>query len=133
MSYLADIRLGETLDTKFTTIDSLGAPTALVNGAVSAYPGNSVTEITAGITLTAEFDGHTGLNNLRVVATSANGYVTGENYVLVITAGTVDAVSVVGYVVDHFSIENRTIKSNVKYVNDVAVTGDGAGTAWGPA
>ena len=130
---VGDFRLGETFDIKFTTIDGAGAASALVNGVVSAYPGNSVTEITSGITLTADFDGLAGLNNLRVVATSANGYVAGENYVLVLTAGTVDAVSVVGYVVDHFSIENRTIKSNVKYINDVAVIGDGAGTAWGPA
>mgnify|MGYP001580823858 CR=1 FL=1 len=130
---IGDIRLGETLDIKFTTIDGLGAPTALVNGVAAAYPGNSTTEITAGITLTANFDAITGLNNLRVVATSANGYVAGENYVLVLTAGTVDAVSVVGYIVNHFSIENRTIKSNIKYVNDVAVTGDGSATSWGPA
>ena len=130
---VGDLRLGETFDTKFTTIDGAGAATTLVNGVVAAYPGNSVTEITDGITLTADFDGHAGLNNLRVVATSANGYVAGENYVLVMIAGTVDAVSIVGYVVAHFSIENRTIKSNVKYVNDVALTGDGSGTAWGPA
>ena len=130
---VGDFRLGETFDIKFTTIDGLGASIALVNGAVAAYPGNSLTEITSGITLTADFDGLTGLNNLRVVATSANGYAAGENYVLVLTAGTVDAVSVVGYVVDHFSIENRTIKSDIRYVNNVAVTGDGSATAWGPA
>lgn len=109
MSYRGDIRLGDTIDIKFTTRRfTTGAPFTLAGSpAVAAYVGNSTTEITAGITLSVDFDSRTGLNNVRVVATSGNGYATGTNVDLVITAGTVDSVSVVGEVVGSFSIENR--------------------------
>lgn len=104
-----DFTLGSTFDVKFTTIDSTGLGSTLGSGTVAAYPDNSITQITAGITLSADFDGLTGLNNVRVVATSGNGYAAGTNYVLVLTAGTVDSVSVVGYVIAHFSLDNRSV------------------------
>ena len=107
--YLGDFALDVTFDFKFATRQfSTGAPFALSGGSVAAYPGNSTTEITAGITLSSNFDGRTGLHNVRIVATSGNGYAAGTNYAVVITAGTVDSVSVVGEVVAHFSIENRS-------------------------
>ena len=109
MSYIGDFRLGDTFDTKFTTVTTTGAPTQLAGTPViSAYPDNSTTQITAGITLSVDFDTVTGLNNVRVVATSGNGYATATNYQLVITTGTVGGTSVVGYVVAEFSIENRS-------------------------
>lgn len=109
MSYLGDIALEKTFDTKFTTVTTTGAPTVLAGSpVVSAYPDNSTTQLTAGITLTVDFDGVVGLNNVRVVATAANGYAAGVNYQLVITTGTVGGVSVVGYVVAEFSIQARS-------------------------
>lgn len=106
--YLGDVALGDTLDTKFTTVSTTGAPTTLAGTPViSAYVGNSLTQITAGITLTVDFDGLTGLHNIRVVASSGNGYATASNYQLVITTGTVGGTSVVGYRIAEFSIENR--------------------------
>lgn len=110
MSYHGDIRLGDTIDVKFTTRRfSTGAPFTLAGTPViSAYVGNGTTEITAGITLTVDFDARTGLNNVRVVASSGNGFATATNVQLVITAGTVDSVSVVGEVVGEFSIESRS-------------------------
>ena len=110
MTYRGDIRLEDTIDVKFTTRRfSTGAPFALAGTpAVSAYVGNSVVQITAGITLTTDFDTVTGLNNVRVAATAANGYTAGTNVDLVITAGTVDSVSVVGEVIGSFSIEARS-------------------------
>ena len=108
--YHGDIRLGDTLDLKFTTRRfTTGAPFTLAGfPVISAYVGNSTTEITAGITLTVDFDSRTGLNNVRVVATSGNGYATASNVDLVITTGTVDSVSVVWEVVASFSIEARS-------------------------
>jgi hypothetical protein len=120
MSYYGDIRLGDTIDIKFTTFDASGAPITLAGSpVVSAYPGNSTTELTAGITLSVDFDGRTGLHNLRIVATSGNGYAAGTNYALVITTGTIDTVNAVGTVVAAFSIQAR--------VADVAaISGDSA-------
>ena len=109
MSYVGDITLGDTLDIKFTTRRfSTGVPYTLAGSPViSAYVGNSVTQITAGITLTVDFDGVTGLNNVRIVATVANGFAAATNVALVITVGTVDSVSVVGENIGAFSINNR--------------------------
>src|SRR3990167_5336180 len=107
--YHGDIALGETIDIKFTTVSTTGAPTTLAGTpVVSAYPGNSTTELTTGITLTVDFDARTGLHNVRGVGTSGNGYATATNYALVITTGTVGGTSVVGYVIGTFSIENRS-------------------------
>ena len=110
MSYYGDIRLEDTIDVKFTSRRfSTGAPFTLAGTPViSAYIGNSITQLTAGITLTVDFDAVTGLNNVRVAATAVNGYAAATNVELVITVGTVDGVSVVGEVVASFSIEARS-------------------------
>jgi|SRR5882672_444565 len=109
MSYHGDIPLGNTIDIKFTTRQSSGAPTTLAGSPViSAYIGNSTIEITAGITLTVDFDSRTGLNNVRVVASGGNGFTAATDVELVITTGTVNSVSVVGEVIGSFSIENRS-------------------------
>ena len=113
MAYLGDITLGDTLDFKFSTVGTTGAPTTLAGKpAISAYVGLDVgARITAGITLSVDFDGVTGLHNVRVVASGANGYAAQTNVDLVITAGTVGGTSVVGYVVGSFSIENRSTQA----------------------
>lgn len=126
-----DIRLGDTIDIKFTTSVN-GVPTQLAGTpAVSAYPANSVTQLTAGITLTADFDSLTGLNNVNVVASSGNGYATATNYCIVITTGTVGGSSVVGTVVGEFSIENRSalIPTTAARTLDVSAGGE-AGIDW---
>jgi hypothetical protein len=71
---------------------------------VSAYENDSLTQITAGITLGVDHDGVTGLNLLTIVGTGANGYEASKDYTLVVTTGTVSTVSVVGEVVGEFTI-----------------------------
>jgi hypothetical protein len=130
--YAGDIRLGDTIDIKFTTRQVSGAPTTLAGTpVVSAYPGNSTTQLTAGITLSVDFDAVTGLNNVRVVATSGNGYATATNYTLVITTGTVNSVSVVGEVIGSFSIEARSalMPTVAARTLDVSAGGEG-GVDW---
>jgi hypothetical protein len=130
--YHGDIRLGDTIDIKFCTVQATGAPTTLAGTPViSAYIDNSTTQLTAGITLTVDFDGVTGLNNVRVVASSGNGYTTGTNVQLVITTGTVNSVSAVGYVVGSFSIEKRSavMPTTAGRTLDVSAGGE-AGVDW---
>lgn len=131
--YYGDIRLGDTIDIKFTTRRfTTGAPFTLAGSPViSAYVGNGTTEITAGITLSVDFDGRTGLNNVRVVATSGNGFATATNVQLVITTGTVDSVSVVGEVIGEFSIEARSalMPTTAARTLDVSAGGE-AGVDW---
>ena len=117
-----DFNLGETFDIKFTSRSfSTGAPTTLAGTpVVSAYEDNSLTQITAGITLTVDFDSLTGLNNVRVVATGANGFERGKSYNLVITTGTVGGVSVVGEVIGSFSIDRE--RSDVVLISTTIAT-----------
>lgn len=133
MSYRGDIALGQTLDFKFTSrAFATGVPTTLAGSPVlSAYVGNSTTEITSGITLTVDFDGRTGTNNVRVVASSGNGFAAQTDVDIVITTGTVGGTSVVGEVVGSFSIENRTaLRPTVAgRTLDVSSTGE-AGIDW---
>lgn len=103
-----DYPLEETIDFKFTSRTAAGVPTTLSGGAVEIYEDNSATQITTAETLTADFDSVTGLNNLRIVATTANGFESGKSYQAVMSAGTVGGVSVVGEVVAQFSIERSS-------------------------
>lgn len=124
--YQGDIRLGDTLDFKFTTRQASGAPTTLAGTPVlSCYVSNNTTEITAGITLTADFDSRTGLNHVRIVASSGNGYATASNYDVVITTGTVNSVSVVSEVIGSFSIENRSALMPTTAARTIAVDASG--------
>lgn len=112
MTWLGDRALGATYDFKFCTVQATGAPTTLAaSPVISVYVGNGTTEITAGITLTVDFDGRTGLHNVRVVGTSGNGYATATDNQAVITTGTVNSVSAVGYVVAQWAIENTLTQS----------------------
>jgi len=130
MSYSGDIRIEDTIDIKFTTVNTSGVPTSLLGSPViSAYIDNGLIQLTAGITLTVDFDGVTGLNNVRIVATAANGYAAGTNVQLVITTGTVGGRSVVGYVVGSFSIEKRSALMPTVADRRFTVESDGMGHA----
>jgi len=135
---LGDFDAGTVVYGKFTTFrPSTGAPYTLGGTpAISVYKNNSTTQSTTGVTLTVDFDSITGLNHFTI-DTSADGtfYSAGSFFDIVITTGTVDSVSVVGSVVGRFTLALAgQVDANVKYVNDVAVTGTGAiGDEWGPA
>jgi hypothetical protein len=123
MSYLGDFYLGANVDHKFTTVNTSGVPTMLTGSpAVVAYPDNSTTELTSGINLTTNFDSRSGLNHVRIAATSSNGYATGTNYSLVITTGTVGGNFVGGYMVGEFSIEARASLRPASDGRDIALS-----------
>jgi hypothetical protein len=106
-----DYALESTFDVKFTSrIFATGVPGTLAGSpVVEIYEDNGITQITAAETLTVDFDSVTGLNNLRIVATAANGFEAGKSYSAVISAGTVSGVSVVGEVVCNFSIQRQPV------------------------
>jgi hypothetical protein len=128
---MRDITLGNTVDIKFTTCaPDTGAPVTLSGSpVVSAYVGNSTTQITAGITLTVDFDGVTGLNNLRVVASSGNGFSDNSDVALIITTGSVAGVSAVGYKVGELTI-GRAQTANVTQISGDATAADNLETAF---
>jgi hypothetical protein len=110
--YLGDIAEDATIRGSFNTRSSAGAPITLAGTpAVSVYKDAGATESTAGVTLTVDFDSRTG-HHIYTIDTSADAfYATGADYRVVITAGTVDGVSVVGVEVGSFSIQNRSVPS----------------------
>jgi len=68
-----------------------------------------------GVTLSVDHDSVTGLNHVQINAHDDYGYEEGKRYDVVIAAGTVDGVSVVGEVVGHFIVGNAP--ADVKAVN----------------
>jgi hypothetical protein len=102
---LGDFDSGAVIYGKFTTFNpSTGAPFTLGGTpALSVYKDNSTTQTTTGVTLTADFDSVTGLNHFAI-DTSDSFYAVGSFFDVVITTGTVNAVSAVGRVVGRFTI-----------------------------
>ncbi len=103
---LGDYNAGDLLDLKFTTRDATGLPTVLSGSpVVSCYKNNDVAQATTGVALTVSFDSVVGLNHLRVTTSAdATFYADGNEYDLVLTAGTVGGTSVVGEVIARFTL-----------------------------
>lgn len=125
--YYGDVQLGDTIQWLFTTVDASGVPTILTGSpTATAYTDGGTTQSATGVTLTANFDGVTGLNLMSVVASSGNGFAAGENIEIVLDAGTVDSNTVVGYAVGSFSVENRSnLRPTTVGNNEVDVTAAG--------
>jgi hypothetical protein len=120
-----DLAASAIIDFKFNSFNDSNVLTTLAGSPViSVYKDNGTTESTAGVTLTADFDSRTGLNNLRI-DTSADGtfYSAGANFTAVVTTGTVGGTTVVGQTVASFSIANRPVQGladNVITANKIA-------------
>ena len=102
-----DYQLGGTVYLPFTTrAFATGIPTILAGTPViEIYEDASVTQITTAETLVVSIDSIVGFNMCSVVASSGNGFGVGQSYTAIISAGTVDSVSVVGEVIGHFTVE----------------------------
>jgi hypothetical protein len=96
--------LGDTIAFLFTTsLD--GLPTDMTNSpAVVVYKAGTTTPISAGITFTQTYNSTAGLNSVSIVASVGNGYASGFDYEVTISAGQLGAVSMVGAVVGRFSL-----------------------------
>lgn len=103
---IGDFNTGTVVYCKFTTFRvSTGRPYSLAGGAVTVYKNGSATPSSAGVTLTADFNGQTGLNHVAIDTSSdPTFYAAGAIFEVVVSAGTVDGVTAVGIVVDHFTL-----------------------------
>lgn len=132
MSYLGDFALGSTVFTKFTTVDSSGVAATLASTAtLEAYIDNSSTPSTAGITLSTDFNARTGLNHVRVITASTNGFASGNHVMVSVATGLIGSKSAVGYTVCEFSIEGRSAlrPTTAGRTLDVSAGGEG-GIDW---
>ena len=110
MTYLGDFAEDATVRRFFNTVDATGAPVTIGGtAAAQVYKDGGTTQITAGITITEDFDGVTGLHLLAVDMSADAGYTTGSDYAAVISVGTADSVSIVGGVLVQWSCENRRV------------------------
>ena len=105
MSNIGNFPAAQTVRHLFSTAVN-GGPTALVGAVISIYKKGNATQVVTGVTLTVGYDSVTGLNEL-IVVTSDAFYVAGEDYVAVLTVGTLGGISVVGRTVMEWSIVNR--------------------------
>ena len=92
------------------------------------YEDETATPILTGSMAILDDANTLGFYTELIACTSGNGFENGKTYTIYITA-TVS--SVVGGISYGFKAYDAR-KSNAKYVNDVALTGDGSGTPWGP-
>jgi hypothetical protein len=93
----------QTIYLYFNSTDSDGVAATLTSGAVEIYEDGSATQITTAETLDNDFDSITGYHQLAIDLTDA-GFEDGKTYTAILTAGTVDSVSVVGRMVGVFSV-----------------------------
>ncbi len=132
--HLGDFDASAVVYGKFTTFrPSTGAPFTLAGTpALSVYKDNSTTQSTTGVTLSADFDSVTGLHHFAI-DTSADGtfYAAGSFFDVVITAGSVDSVSVVGTVVGSFTLRKTSAlkPTTAGRALDVSAGGE-AGVDW---
>ena len=128
--FLGDKTLNDTIYFGFNTHTSSGTPITLAGSpAVKIYKDDSTsTEVTTGVTLVVDFDSLTGYHVVTVVCTDAF-YAAAHNYRAIITAGTVDSVSVVGTEVAHWSIQKGAAYAESVLVHAHVGTIDGHVTA----
>lgn len=107
--YLGDFSAGGTIRGCFNTRKADGSAITLAGSpTLAVYKDGGTTESTAGVTLTVGFDSRTGMHLFAIDTTAdTDFYTSGSDYQVVLTAGTVDSVSVVGSKVAVFSLENR--------------------------
>lgn len=135
MKYMGDIAEDATIRGSFNTRDTDGAPITLAGTpSVAVYKDGGTTEITAGVSLSVDFDSRTG-HHVWTIDTSADAaYATGSDYRVVLTAGTVDSISVVGVEVGCFSIQNRYMRgTNSANTTTPPTVGDIADAVWDEA
>lgn len=109
MNYLGAFPASALFDFYFATrrFDT-GAPFTLAGTpTLRVYKDNNIAQSTSGITLDIDFDSLTGLHHVRI-DTSSDGtfYSADSEFTVVIQAGTVNSVSVVGEPVGSFSLNN---------------------------
>jgi len=107
--YLGDFEEDSTLHMAWSTFNSSGASiTRGTNGTISVYKDGGLTQSTAGVTDTEDFDGLTGVHMVTIDLSADVFYATGSNYMIVLAAAVIDG-ETVNNILGHFSIEAKTV------------------------
>jgi hypothetical protein len=113
----------QTIYVYFNTVGTDGVAETLASGALEIYEDGSATQITTAETLDNDFDSITGFHQVAIDLNDA-GFEAGKTYTVILTAGTVDGVSIAGRTVGVFSVE-RTPKVNVTQFGGTNATTSG--------
>lgn len=107
--YRGDIALGQELNFKYTTRDATGTPSTLSGGnLLKIFRDNSTSSFSQGLSLTTDFGGVVGLNNVRITTGSAGTvFLEGHDYMVVHHQGQISNITISGEVVGEFSVSNR--------------------------
>ncbi len=131
-NYIGDYDASTVIYTKFSTFQPSTGATFILSGspAIAVYKDASTTESTSGATITANFDSKTGLNHIAI-DTSSDGtfYSAGSNFDVVLSAGTVDSVSVAGAAVASFSLRKDSSLKPATAGRTLVVDASGLGDA----
>lgn len=104
--YLGDFKKDSIVYFCWDTNDKNGASiTRATNGTIKVYKDDGLTESTAGIADTEDFDGLTGVHNCKIALTDAF-YAAGHDYSVVLVGAVIDG-ETVNAVLATFSMENR--------------------------
>ena len=103
--------------------DADAAPTYRV------YENETGTAIANGSMAKLDDANTTGFYTESITCSAANGYENGKTYTVYIQATVDSDTGGICYAFKAYSYK----PSNVKYVNDTELTGDGSATPWGPA
>ena len=115
---MGDYRLEDSVYILFTTrAFATGIPGVLSASTVAVYEDVTSTPIETSIAVTETLNSINGLNAVTIAALAASGYNAGGHYHVVIEAGEVDSVSVIGEVVGTFSIEAASAAQNTSGLN----------------
>lgn len=101
-----------------------GSITLATNGTVCVYKGSNTAESTAGITLTEDFDGKTGIHHITLDLSADAFYAIGEDYQIVSHGMTIDG-QTVNVCLAVFTIEKGFYEVDVTKFNGVAATSSG--------
>lgn len=106
MKYLGDFAAGATVRVLLDTFDTTGAAVTFGSLAAHVLKNGSATNVTAGVTVSADFDG-TGVHLVSVdLSADGTAYAVGAEFAIVVT-GTVNGITV-RRVIAQFSIANRS-------------------------
>jgi hypothetical protein len=108
MMYLGDFNVTQTVRFSWNTNAIAGESiTRATNGTISVYKDGNTTQSTAGVTDTEDFDSLTGVHLVAIDLTADAFYVTGADYMVVLSAATIDG-KTINATLAHFSVANRS-------------------------
>ena len=106
-----------------------GSPAAAVYSSSTAATGTGtgVNQETLGVVLTVDYDGVTGLHDITIdTAIDPAFFAAGNDYDIILTAGTVNGTSIAGTLVGTFSLLNRSALCPAVPDRRISVAADGA-------